>query len=125
MAGDTQTLTGLGWWCTCPACRLGEPTPAEALAALIRAASVTIVPQGQDEWLAWTRPDSRYIVARAQGQGGWCKHILAVALHDQPLLRPAAIGAAELQAELKSLQKENRRLERCLKKYQKQESPKN
>jgi hypothetical protein len=91
-----------GWGCTCQAFRLTEPTPEQALAALVKVGLVTVTPRSLNQWDAWTTPDSRYIVTRAPGPGGFCKHCLAVRLSllDDDWLRLALSALPTMPTEI-------------------------
>ena len=122
---DVKPLsTGPGWGCNCPAFRLGEPTPEQALAALARSVrkdsqgrAVTVDRRGDTQYRAWTDPKSAYnIVFDPQKSGGWCKHIIACLVYWAPWHRQLALGADDALAEIKSLRKELKKREREIRK---------
>jgi len=118
---DVKPLsTGPGWGCSCPAFRLGEPTPEQALAALARSVNVTVESKGWSQFVAWTDPESRYIVTLDMANpGGWCKHIIASQVTWVSWHRQLALGADDALAEIKRLEKESKKLRREITKWQK------
>lgn len=120
---DVMPLSVPGMACTCPAFKLGEPTPEQAIKALARAAVVTVedkgIKDGYRHYVAWTDPANRYEVASGQGRGGWCKHCFAVLFIDNPNLRQAALGADDLLSQMAELEKENRKLQREVERWKK------
>lgn len=105
---DAGSKLSPGWGCSCPSFRLGEPTPEQAVAALIRSRSVTVVDQGVRDGLhyftAWTKPGNEYTVVFAPDHpGGWCKHIIACLSVWYPWLR----AVAELLSKQKERGNEN------------------
>lgn len=113
---------GPGWGCSDPSFRLGEPDPQTALKRLADSADVTVQDKGmyQDgthSFEVWTDPANRYEVAfDPNGKGGYCKHVLACASHWFPWFRQVALGAGWALNRIAELEKDNRRLEREVKK---------
>jgi len=118
-AGDSE----VGWGCTCPSFRFGEPKPDAALKALAKAAVVTVEDMGTDgpyrRYRAWTEPGKYYEVARGPGRGGFCKHVAACLFLENPWLRQAALGASDLLEQFDALEKENKKLRREIARWQK------
>ena len=113
---------GPGWGCSCPAFRMGEPTPEPALAALARAVTVTVEDKGWSSsgtrrFEAWTEPENRYLVTYdPRHAGGWCKHIMACQVAFAPWHRHLALGAEDALATIKRLEKEARKRDREIRK---------
>ena len=100
-----------GWGCSCKSFRYGEPTPEQALAALVKSASVTVEGSGWNQFIAWTNPETRYIVTfdqDARRGAGFCKHCTAALTRWAPWHRQLALGADNALAEIKRLKKELR-----------------
>lgn len=107
------------WGCSCPAFTTAEPTPEQALKALARAVVVTVTQEGPNQWEVWTEPESRYTVVREPGMGGFCKHVIACLIYENPWLREVALGADTLLQQAHDLEKENRKLGKEVTKWQK------
>jgi hypothetical protein len=107
-----------GWACTCPAFKLGTPTPEQAVAALARSATVEAERLDEARWLARSKGSPHtYVVAYDPDQpGGWCKHVARCASTFLPWLGEAAAGAATLIATVKEQGKEIRVWEKHAKK---------
>jgi len=108
-------VTGSGWGCSCPAFKIDEPTPEQALAALARSATVTVTFGGIDQdgnlcFRAWTEPGNVYEVTYGAGEHGWCKHSLACLSNWLPWYHQLALGASGALDEIERLRKENKRL---------------
>ena len=121
-AGKAEPV-GLGWGCSCPATRHGEPTPEQAVKALDRAANVTVLFLGNGpdglEFEAWTDPENRYQLTYGPGRHSWCKHSIGCLSHYAPWFRQLALGAGELLRENHRLRKENRKYERTIERLEK------
>ena len=111
-----------GWACTCPAFKIGTPTPEQAVAALERSAAVETERLDASRWLARSKgsPNTYVVVYDPTEPGGWCKHIARCASSYLPWLAQAAEGAAALSRELTDKRKELRECQKQQKRKQKE-----
>jgi hypothetical protein len=111
----TIVKSGPGWGCSCRASRPGDPTPEQALAALARAADVTVepvrtLPDGSMEFRAWTRPEDVYEVVYDPHREGWfCKHAVACSAFVAGSWLKAAMEGAKLDAQRRKSERRKRK----------------
>jgi hypothetical protein len=116
----------LGWGCSCPSFKMGNPSPRTAYRAALKAVDekypVQVLYQGIDDdgvisFAAWSKETRYAVVLAPDSSGGFCKHTLACAAELGGAFWRSLFEGVKRQEEawkkqMQELKQENRKLSR-------------